>query len=392
MFQGIKNGAELILEAVFALGKYPRMLIPLLLCWIIYAPLLVLFRFHIPWEHFELPVQALIAFSAILLLSIIFSWSAFMLLELIRQIETDEDRNLTKAIRKSVRNTAIALPIAICWATIWFVISLLEAIFRKGSGDSNEEYNAENVAKTVAGYEEFTLSGAFLEALKKGVRMVAFLIYPAIAWENLGVSDSVKKGLNVAKSHKTEFAAGFVLTKLAASIVFLPPAILFFVSSEFDVSFSDTVWFSTMIYCAFAWSFSLFLEQIFVAELYLWNLIWEKEVDNAMAEGTPLPRLEDVKRPSVIDGVADLYLTKIAYGVSTIVTFDIDPEDTNLKKRIETYANGSYGTGKNALHILFKVFSRLNYKVNVVDGHIFRVEDLNNKKTVDYLRIVKSCV
>ena len=311
MFQGIKNGAGLIKEAIRALGRYPRMLIPLLLCWLVYAPLLVIFKFHIPWDSFDFPMQALIVFSAILLLSIIFSWSAFMLLELIRQIETDENWNMTKAIGKSITNTIIALPIAIVWAAIWFLLSLLETIFRRGSDDSDDEYNAENVAKTVAGFEEFSLSGAFFEALKKGVRMAAFLIYPAIAWEKLGTSSSVKKGLGVAKSHKSEFASGFVLTELAATIVFTPPAILFYISSKFDVSFSDPVWFGVMIYCAFAWSFSLFLEQMFVAELYLWHLTWEKEVDQAKIDGRPEPTLEDVKRPSVMDSVADLYLTNM---------------------------------------------------------------------------------
>lgn len=392
MFQGIKNGAGLIMEAIRALGKYPRMLIPLLLCWIIYAPLLVIFRFHIPWENFEFSVQVLIVFSAILLLSIIFSWSAFMLLELIRQIETDENRSLFKAIEKSISNTIIALPVAVSWAVIWFVLSIIEAILSKGSEDSNEEFNAENVARTLAGNEEFSLSGACLNALKKGVRMVAFLIYPAIAWENLRVGDSVKKGLGVVKLHKSEFFVGFALTELAATVIFLPPAVLFFISSSLEVIFSDMVWFGVILYCAFASSFMLFLEQMFVAELYLWNLIWEKELDQAMAEGTRLPRLEDVKRPSIMDGVADLQLTKVEYGVHSKVIFDIDPEDINLKKHIETYANGGYGTGKNALHILFKVFSRRNYKTSVVDGHIFRIEGLSNNSTDGYTRIVKSCV
>lgn len=311
MFQGIMNGAGLIREAIRALEKYPRMLIPLLLCWLVYAPLLVAFKFHIPWDNFDILSQSLIVFLAILLLSVIFSWSAFMLLELIRQIETDEKFSISKAIGVSCINLVVALPIVIGWAVIWFSLTLIETILRRRSGSSDKEYNAKNVAKTVAGFQEFSLSGAFVEAVKKGVRMAAFLIYPAIAWERLGTASSVKKGLGIARSHKSEFAAGFVLTELAATIVFLPPALLFIVSDKFDISFSDPVWFGVMVYCAFAWSFSLFLEQMFVAELYLWHLIWEKEVDEAKNEGRPEPKLEDVKRPSVMDSVADLYLTNV---------------------------------------------------------------------------------
>lgn len=167
MFQGIMNGAGLIKEAIRALGKYPRMLIPLLLCWLVYAPLLVVFKFHIPWDNFDIITLLLVVFAAILLLSVIFSWSAFMLLELIRQIETDEERSISKAIRTSSINLVIGLPVVMGWAVIWFSLTLIEIILSRRSGGSDEEYNAKNVAKTLAGVQEFSLSGAFFEALKK---------------------------------------------------------------------------------------------------------------------------------------------------------------------------------------------------------------------------------
>lgn len=307
MFQGIKNGSGLIYESFRAFIKYPRMLIPLLICWSIYAPMLVYLKFHLPWEEYAQSIQHLIAFSYFLILSVIFSWSAFFLLELIRQIEMDEKQSFFAAFFVSIKNTIIGLPIALMWAIIWFVITVIECMIRGGSSsdDDDDEYNAENVAKTVAGYEEFSLSRAFFQALKKAVRMAAFLILPAIAWEKLNTSDSIKKGLGIAKTHKAEFATGFILTEMAAFIVFLPPAILFYINGKFDVEFADEVWYGLMVYCSFAWSFSLYLEQMFVSELYLWHLIWEKEKD---VKGEEL-KLEDVKRPSVMDNVADLLLT-----------------------------------------------------------------------------------
>lgn len=66
-----------------------------------------------------------------------------------------------------------------------------------------------------------------------------------------------------------------------------------------------------MIYCAFVWSFALFLEQIFVAELYLWHLIWEREVKVAQERGEAEPALADVKHPCVLDDVPDLFLTRV---------------------------------------------------------------------------------
>jgi len=136
--------------------------------------------------------------------------------------------------------------------------------------------------------------------------MIMFLILPAIAWENLGFWKSVKKGLATFKAYLSEFVTGFVLTEVAAIIIFLPPAILFSISGELDVSLPDPVWIATIIYIAFAWSYSIYLEQMFTAELYLWNLKWEKEVAKAQKENRPIPSMREVSRPSVLDEVHEL--------------------------------------------------------------------------------------
>ncbi len=146
----------------------------------------------------------------------------------------------------------------------------------------------------------------FFEALEKGIRMVVFLILPAIAWENLGFVDSVKKGIAVFRIHLSEFVTGFVLTEVASIIVFLPPTLMFIASEKMGMVFSDSAWLMAIIYMAFAWSFSIYLEQMFSAELYLWHLNWEKQIEKDRRLGRPLSNLRDVKMPSLLDDVPDL--------------------------------------------------------------------------------------
>lgn len=311
MFQGIKNGTELIKESIRALKKYPTLLIPLLIIWAIFTPIAIHSKYFVDWDAYSTSTICLVVFAQILLFSLLYSWSAFMQLEYIRQIEMDEDLRTGKAFSISFTNTLIALPIVMLWAVIWFILTILEALFNRKKSSSDEDFNAENVAKTIAGYNQFSLSGAFFEAVKKGVRMLVFLIFPAIAWEKRGTFDAIKKGLGVANTHKTEFATGFVLTELAAMVVFLPPTILFFVTAKLEITLPDIIWLLVILYCAFAWSFSLFLEQMFVAELYLWHIMWEKAVDKAIKNGEPEPILSDVKRPSLMDNVTDLFATNV---------------------------------------------------------------------------------
>lgn len=310
MFKGIKNGAGMIDASIKAFNKHPDLIIPLLFCWAMYTPIVVYLKFFFPWDDYSTGSQLLVVFLAIFIFSFILSVSSFILLELIRQIETGKSIELFSATFLAIPKIVKSLPVTVIWALLWFLITVIEMLLRRRSDEDNEdmEFNAENVAKAVAGFEDLSLSAAFFDALKKGVRMVVFLIYPSISWEKNGFSKSVKRGLAIVKAHKTEFVTGFVLTDLAAAIVFLPPAILFFLSGKLHIEFPDWVWFITLAYCGFAWSFSILLEQMFAAELYLWHMLWERNCSIARINGDELPEFEHVKRPSILDSDADLSL------------------------------------------------------------------------------------
>ena len=315
MFQGITNGSAIIAVSIQGAFKFPRLFVPLIFCWLLYAPILVYLYFDFPWENYGFSTQLVVFFLWILFLSSILSLSCFVLLELVRQIETNETQSFATALSTGVKNTAHAFPIVIVWASIWFLISVVEMILdsltkqRWRSGD--EERSLKGIAMTLGGYQEFSFSTVFFEALRKGVRMIAFLIFPAIAWEKKGIVESTKKGISVASTHFKHFAAGYALTWLAAFLIFLPASLLIWINEKFDFNYPDTLWMAIIIYIGFSWSLSMLIEQLFVAELYLWHLIWEKEKQAAYDRGDPEPSLEDVKRPSIIDGVPDMFLTRL---------------------------------------------------------------------------------
>jgi hypothetical protein len=131
-----------------------------------------------------------------------------------------------------------------------------------------------------------------------------FLILPAIAWDHLGFYTAIKKGLAITKAHIGEFTAGFLMTELAAAIIFLPPGLLFLITDNFRITLPESVWVMTMIYAAFAWSFSIYLEQMFSAELYLWNKRWEAAVMQAQQQGITPPDFKDIPQPSLLEGTS----------------------------------------------------------------------------------------
>jgi hypothetical protein len=118
----------------------------------------------------------------------------------------------------------------------------------------------------------FSLTQTFMRALKERVRLVVFLILPAIAWENMSFVEAAEKGLVVPKTHLGEFARGYALTYAAAAV----------------------------IYCGLAWSFSLYLEQMFVAQLYLWHLKWERKFGVARLMKRPRPAFKEIEPPALL--------------------------------------------------------------------------------------------
>lgn len=307
MFQGVKNGWQLIKESVKVFNRHPKFIIPLLITWLVYAPIILYLKYWFDWDAYTGSQVFLIVFGIIFVFAFLLAFSCSMLLELIQQLESGKDMSVASAFRYTLtHNTIKILPVVFVWTIIWFILLVIQALLSKSKKREKESFSAENAAKTLAGYQKFSLSKAFFRALEKGVRMVVFLILPAIAWENLSFWKSVKKGTAVFKSNLSAFVTGFVLTGLASVIIYLPPALLFYISGELEVSFPDWVWVITIIYIAFAWSYSIYLEQMFTAELYLWNHKWEKEVAKAQAENRPIPTLNDIPRPSVLDEVNDL--------------------------------------------------------------------------------------
>ena len=306
------RGWGLIVHSLNVFRAYPAFLLPILAVWTAYVPSILYLRYEYRWAAHGIGQDIAIAFLFIFALSFLILMSCAVVLDMIRQIETGEP-SLARAIEKAFGTDMFkVLPLAIVWAIIWLALTLIEAILSKKKGNDNEALTAQHAAETIANYRDFSFSSAFIEALQKGVRMVVFLIMPAIAWENLSFYDATKKGLAVLRAHLSDFGAGYALTYAAAAIVFLPPAIIFELGTGRHgnpplIHFPDAAWVGTIIYMGLAWSFSIYLEQMFMAQLYLWHMKWEESVSQAKMAHQPLPEFDQVGRPELLAKTPGLF-------------------------------------------------------------------------------------
>jgi hypothetical protein len=307
----MKDGVNLFLMSIRFFIRYPISIVPLIICWSIFAPVILYFKFYFNWDMFNTAESLIIIFLIYFGASFLIGISCLILLEIAQQVESEEEINLSKALKDCFLSDFIkAFPVLIIWSIIWFVLVVIQALFsKKKSSDKGEDekLTAKSAAETLAGIgDEFSLSKAFFNALQKGVRMIVFLILPAVAWEELSPLKAIKKGLNVFRNNIPEFLTGFALTELFSTIVFLPVTIIFIVHYNVEIIFPEYVWYIVLVYIAFAWSLAFLVEQLYVAELYLWHIKWENEQKIARAQGKELPELMDVEKPSFFDNVKSL--------------------------------------------------------------------------------------
>ena len=302
------RGWKFVAHALAAFQQYPILVLPILIVWLVYAPSILYLQFHFRWNQHSTGDALLIVFAFIAAFSLMILVACDVLLQLIKQME-EGSPSLMRALSSTLRqDLASILPLALAWAVIWFALTLLDAVlFRRNEDDTGDpELDAQSAAEAIAGFDgSFSLNRTLLQALQKGIRMVVFLILPAIAWDNRTVAQATERGLAVLKTHLGEFARGYALTYAAAAVVFVPPAIIFTLGARHRqmeplVQFPPSVWVATIIYCGLAWSFCLYLEQMFGAQLYLWHRKWEVKFEVAKATRRPLPAFKDIAPPTLL--------------------------------------------------------------------------------------------
>lgn len=307
MFKGIKGGWLVFADSVKVFWKHPKFIVPLLFTWLLYAPMALYLKFGFDSNQHDDFILFLITLGVIFFYSFLISYSCSILLELIRQLESGEKQNVLKATQITFsKNFFTILPISICWTIVWFLITIVQALLSKFNKHTSQssKFTAENAAKTLANYKQFSISSSFFRLIQKGVRMIVFLILPGEIWSNLGFKDSIRKGFAILSTHSQEFMTGYVLSELSMHLIMIPAGILFGMSKLSELP--EYVWYILIVYLAFAWSLVLYLEQMVCAELYMWNLHWEKVVKESQATGKEIPKLIDIPKPSILDDINDL--------------------------------------------------------------------------------------
>jgi hypothetical protein len=310
---GVKTGFELVVDSIRVFWRYPRLVVPLLGTWVVVAGLTLWWQFFRPalaWRG-----MLALGFGVIFLQAFVLAVSCSLLLEMVEQVERGGSPSIVQALGDTLRENLLSmLPLILVWSVVWFLLSVVEAFFEDDS-EATGEFSAENAARALGGGNT-SLLGLGFDALRKGVRMLVFLVLPAIAWEDRGFVAASRRGYGVFRENIAAVATGFSLTYLIAGALFLPTVVVFEASDLGLITLSVTEWSLVIGYIGVAWSFSIYLEQMFVADLFLWHKEWEQAVEAARQDGRSEPSMRDVPRPTLLDDVASLEERKLPGGDS----------------------------------------------------------------------------
>lgn len=306
MFDRWQKSCALLSHSLNVLRTYPVMFVPVLSVWLVFAPAYLYLRFQFHWDQHGTLAQFGVSFLFIATLSALLLLSCDVVLHLIRQIESGRP-SLGQAVRDAItRDFLRLLPLAFTWAIVWFALLVIDALLTRERDENDameESLDAQSAAEALAGDGDFSLSAAFVQALQKGVRMVMFLVVPAIAWEGLGVVEAANRGIDILRENKAEFARGYALTYVATFAAAVPAALVILLGSSRHGSpiivFPQWVWAGLIIYLGLLWSLTIYLEQLFMAQIYLWHLTWERAVRDALDQNKEMPELVDTPCPEM---------------------------------------------------------------------------------------------
>ena len=273
------EGWSLFKKSFSYLFENPVFLVPIFICWLIVVGIILYLRYY--WVGPEsIGLMLLSIYGFVFLIAYTICLANLVLLELMNQREEKRPISLWQAFGETVSFNAVrAIPIAIFYSIVWFIIILLRALTSRKKDRSKAEPSLKDAALTLGGINAnpFSWIRLGLRMLEKLLRMTIFLALPAIAWENKGSFSAFGKAVEIIKQHPVQFLTTYALTGISALIMALP-LVPIMVANEAELELPGYIWLAIIIYEGIIWTLGMYLEQMSVASLYLLHTK-QKEVE-----------------------------------------------------------------------------------------------------------------
>ncbi|MFW6272332.1 MAG: hypothetical protein ACOC2U_00965 [bacterium] len=293
--KAIQSGWTVFKRNLKFIFSKPLLLIPMMLAWAIYVFLALWFSSTYNLGSMEIETLLLVLFAFTFVSTFTIGIASLFILEMLEQHERTGKMNVFKALYDMLtKDLWRSLPIIILWSLIDFLLVILISILSSARKRNNKTTRPKGpIQRAVEGFRDL-------------VRMGSMTVFTVIAWEDLGPKRSFDKGFSVFKYRFSQMLVGFGLNKITGLLLAIPIIIVALALRAGSLPLQATL-IGLIIYISIIWSLRKLIEQLFVSELYLWYIHYERARAKAMKLGTEPPSsLYDVPRPSFADNNYDL--------------------------------------------------------------------------------------
>ena len=302
-FWKIKTSFWLIVETIKSIKKFPILLLPIFITWVVFALITIYLQYYAVFPDNDI-LFYLTFFWIFWFITFVLTYTSSIMVNIVRQIETDWIIKIKDAFKESNKKIFKLWGLSLIWAVIWFLLVILEAILAKAKDNkSSWSVNYEWVAKTLWWeWSIFSWFGLWLQVIKDLLRLSVFLSVPNIMWKNKWVISSIKEWWKIIWKHPVEFLWMYGSMFLIWILMALPLWIIFSLSDNWH-QFSNLFWILVIIYEWIIWTFSIYMEQMASTLLVLWHMKWEKE--NLWVEKWQEKPISEIEKPSLLDDVRE---------------------------------------------------------------------------------------
>jgi hypothetical protein len=294
MLDRLRDSWGMLRDSFSVFSRFPKLIVPFFIGQILflsfYATTIVWIRASLRPHATPNPLLCIGLFALFLVVGSLLEVAASaIVLELVQEHESGRPMSFSRGMKAMTRQLSTYFALGMIWAGIRFLIDFLFG--KRGKRGP----------------------GLLEEALQRALRMGVFCVLPAVAWEGLGVWPAIDKGKAVARKMLVDLSVGYVGSWAVGYLLWVLfgalPLLAYKYSHPAAISTSSPTFYLWMAYVVglllIISAYTSYVEQVYCAMLYLWHLKWEFRVRDAKVEGQPLPEIEEIACPTLLDDVAE---------------------------------------------------------------------------------------
>jgi len=142
------------------------------------------------------------------------------------------------------------------------------------------------------------LGGKFL---LQTLRLTFMSVMVAISRDRTGPIASTRTGVAFFFDHLGKFMTKVFVLFVSSIIMLLPAILILYIGEQLGITLFAMIFVAVLF--AMTWVFSALVENMYVAQIYLWANRWNQEREKALKNNQNVTKLEEKERPIMLKNV-----------------------------------------------------------------------------------------